>query len=173
MNAVLVYLGIFLVKMIEVSIATIRIVLITKEERLKAGIIAFFEVLIWIGVVSVVLDGITEDPLKAVVYALAFALGNVLGSKLENKIGIGTVSIEVIVHKADGKPVSQALRQQGIPVTAIDAYGMNDARELLLMRVPRRKAKKTMKLVRSLVTDCVITITDVKPVSGGYRVFRK
>ena len=79
--------------------ATLRIVLITKDERTKGAIIGFFEVILWVILVSTVLTNITADPTKVVVYALGFAVGNFVGSKFENYLAIGTTNIEAIVRK--------------------------------------------------------------------------
>ncbi len=173
MSPILLYLVIFLVKVFEVSLATLRIVLITKDERLKGAIIGFFEVIIWVLVVSAVLQNITEDPFKVVVYAFGFAVGNYVGSLLENKLAIGNTNVEVITHKSDGKKMSKHLRENGLAVTSVPAYGMNDRREILYMHVPRKKVQPTVKLIRQFKEDVVITINDIKPVYGGYRVLKK
>lgn len=173
MTGIVLYILIFFVKVFEVSLATLRIVLITKDERFKGAIIGFFEVIIWVLVVSTVLSNITADPFKVVVYAFGFAVGNFVGSKLENYLAIGTTNIEAIVHKKDGKPLSIALRERGYAVTAVEAFGMNDRREILYMHVQRKKVKAVTALIKSFQEDCVITIHDIKPVYGGYSLFRK
>lgn len=173
MERFVLYIIILFIKILEVSLATLRIVLITKDERLKGAIIGFFEVIIWVIVVSTVLKNVTEDPFKVVVYALGFAIGNFVGSKFENYLAIGTTNIEVITHKKDGKALSIALRKEGYPVTAVEAYGMNDRREILYIRIPRKEVNKTVQFIRSFQQDVVITINDIKPVYGGYRTHRK
>ncbi|AIO19106.1 hypothetical protein KQ51_01229 [Candidatus Izimaplasma bacterium HR1] len=173
MSGITLYLVIFVVKVIEVSLATLRMVLITKDERVKGAAIGFFEVIIWVLVVSAVLQNITEDPFKVVVYALGFAVGNFLGSLLENKLAIGVTNIEVIAHKLHGKKLAKHLRANGLAVTSVSAYGMNDKREILYMHIPRKKVKQTVKQIRSFQEDVVITVNDIKPVYGGYKLMRK
>ncbi len=173
MNPILLYVLIFVIKVFEVSMATLRIVLITKDERVKGMFIGFFEVIIWVMIVSTVLQDITADPFKIVVYALGFSVGNFLGSKLENFFAIGDSSIEVITHKIDGKKMAKHLRAHGLAVTSVNAYGMNDKREILYLHVPRKNVPDTIKLIRSFEEDVVITISDIKPVYGGYRALRK
>ena len=173
MSGILLYVVIFVVKVIEVSLATLRIVLITKDERVKGAAIGFFEVIIWVLIVSAVLQNITEDPFKIVVYALGFAVGNYIGSLLENKLAIGVTNIEVIAHKIHGKKLAKHLRTNGLAVTSVSAYGMNDKREILYMHTPRKKVKQTVKMIRSFQEDVVITVNDIKPVYGGYKLMRK
>lgn len=173
MSPILIYVLIFVIKVFEVSLATLRIVLITKDERTKGAFIGFFEVIIWVLVVSTVLNGITEDPFKIVVYALGFAVGNFAGSKLENFFAIGDTNIEVITHKVDGKKMAKHLRTNGLAVTSVNAYGMNDKREILYLHVPRKNVRSTIELIRQFQEDVVITINDIKPIYGGYRSLRK
>lgn len=173
MTGVLLYLVIFFVKIFEVSLAILRIVLITKGEKVKGAMIGFFEVMIWVWLAATVLTNITEDPLKVVVYALGFAIGNYTGSLMESYLAIGTTNIEVIVHKEHGKGLSIALREIGLAVTAVEAYGMNDKKEILYLHVPRKKVTQTVKIIKSFQNDVVITLNDIKPVYGGFGSLKK
>lgn len=173
MENILLYLMILILKTIEVSMATLRIVLITKDERLKGAVIGFFEVVLWVILVSTVLNSITEDPFKVVVYALGFAIGNYVGSLLENLLAIGTTNIEAIVKKEHGKELSKLLRDTGLAVTCVDAYGMQSPREILYLHVKRKQVKQTIKLIKSYQHNVVITINDIKPIYGGYKLIRK
>lgn len=173
MNQFLVYGFILVFKTIEVSMATLRIVLITKDERLKGAIIGFFEVMLWVVLVSTVLSNVTQDPIKVVIYALGFAIGNYVGSLIENYLAIGTSNIEAIVLKQDGKKLSKDLRDNGFAVTAVNAYGMSNEREILYIHIPRKKVKQTVSLIKSLQENVVITINDIKPIYGGYKTLRR
>ena len=173
MNSIVLYILILVLKTIEVSLATLRIVLITKDERLKGAIIGFFEVVLWVILVSTVLTDITTDPIKVVIYALGFAIGNFVGSKLENYLAIGTTNIEAIVLKEHGKELSKMLRTIGLAVTSVEAYGMNNKREILYLHVPRKQVNETVKLIKSFQHNVVITINDIKPIYGGYRLLKK
>ena len=167
------YLIIFVVKVIEVAMATVRIVLITRGEKFKGSVIAFFEVLIWVLITATVLLDVTSDPFKVIVFSFAFAFGNYFGTILESKLGIGTLKIEAIVPKIKGREISKALRDLGFGVTATDAYGRDERREILYMHVPRRKMDHTIQLIRSFEQTSMITVNDIKPVYGGYGILRK
>lgn len=166
----LVYLIILVAKIIEVSMMTIRIVYITKDERLIGAIIAFFEVLIWISIVSTVVSNITDDPYKMIVYALGFAMGSFVGSKIENIIGVGNVTIEAIVKEEHGLELIGKLRAEGYAVTKVDADGMNFKRHILLLHVPRKRVKKLVSFIRNNQNNVVITINDIKPIYGGFNI---
>ncbi len=50
---------------------------------------------------------------------------------------------------------------------------MHDKREILYLHVPRKKVKQTVNRIRDYKEDVVITINDIKPVYGGYKLHRK
>lgn len=170
---IVVYVLIFIVKLIEVAMAVVRIVLITKGEKLKGSVIGFFEVIIWVIVAATVITDITEDPFKVVVYAFAFAIGNYVGSLVEKIMALGTVKIEAIVKKLHGKTLSSELRTMGFAVTAVDAYGRDDRKEVLFLHVPRRRVDETIHVIKSFQKDVVITVNDIRPIYGGHGILRK
>lgn len=162
----MIYLFIVMFKIVEVSISTVRIVLITKGERKIGAFIAFFEVSLWVILVSTVLNNITEDPLKIIAYALGFSIGNFLGSVLEERIGIGMSEMTVIVREEHGLPLATQLREKGYAVTLIHGEGKNHPRFVLMMFVPRKKVKSCVELIKETQENAVITVSDKKPIYG-------
>ncbi len=171
--AVLFYLMIFVAKMIEVSIATTRIVLITRGERVLGAFLGFFEVIIWIILVSTVLTNISEDPIKVVVYAAGFAFGNYMGSVVEQKLAIGNMRVEAIVMEEHGDDLANQIRSHGHAVTVIDGKGMNYDRKVLLMNIRRKDYPDVVSQIKATQSNVVITANDIKPVYGGYGLLKK
>lgn len=169
----LLYFVIFFVKIIEVSLGTIRIVLINKGERTIGAIIGFFEVTIWITLVGKVIADISSDPWKAIAYSLGFACGNYVGSVIEEKLGIGMSEIQVIVLKEDGEKLANAIRDEGFAVTVVEGQGKNFPRNILFMYVKRRKINKALKLIRDNQENAVITVSEAKPLYGGFNMLRR
>lgn len=167
---ILTYVAILVAKIIEVSLMTVRMVLITKGERKIGAIIAFFEVLLWVFIVSTVLNDISSDPIKAIVYALGFSLGSYFGSKVEEKIGIGVSEIKAIVKAEHGPELVGFLREQGYAVTVVEGQGKNLARHILFMYVKRKKVKEVVDQLTECQENAVITVSDTKPVYGGYLI---
>lgn len=164
----MIYIIILFAKIIEVSLMTIRTVLITKGERKVAAVIGFIEVILWIYIASNVISDLSGNPLKAIAYAGGFALGNYFGSKLEEKIGIGLSEIKVNVHESDADPLAHELREDGFAVTMIKAHGRCSDRAILSLFVSRKKIDYVIKKVTSIQKTSFITTSDIKPVYGGY-----
>lgn len=173
MNEFILVLFIILGRIVEVSIGTIRIVIITKGERKLGSVLAFVEVALWAVLAGSVLSSITEYPHRIIAYAFGFAAGNYLGSILEEKIGIGLSQMQVVLLEKDSAEVTEALRDAGFAVTQVKAQGKTDPRELLILYVPRKRIKECTQLIRTVQENAVITITDSKPIYGGYGFLKK
>ena len=163
------YIIIFIAKTIEVSIATIRLVYVNKGERVKGAILGFFEILIWLLVVSSVLNNIADDPFKIIAYAAGFSLGNYLGVSIESKIAVGLASIQVVVDKNTGDVLANILRDNEFGVTIIDGKGKDDnQKNLLFIQLKRRKIPVAIKLIKETDPSAYISVNDVKSIVGGF-----
>lgn len=165
----LLYLIIFCAKIVEVSISTVRLVLINKGERVKGAILGFVEIMIWLVVVSSVLTNIAEDPIKVLIYAAAFSLGNYIGVTIESKIAVGLASIQVVVNQKDGELLADALRDQEYGVTIIEGKGKDESvKSLLFIQLKRKKIPEAVKVIKQNNPNAYITINDIKSMLGGY-----
>lgn len=163
------YIIIFCAKIIEVSVSTIRLVLINKGERVKGAILGFIEIMIWLIVVSSVLNNITEDPIKVFIYAIAFSMGNFIGVTIESKIAVGLASIQVVVGEETGEILAEVLRDESYGVTIIDGRGKDDSKKsLLFIQLKRKKIPEAVKLIKQTAPSAYITVNDIKSMMGGY-----
>ncbi len=164
-----IYFVIFFGKILEVTVATLRMVLINRGERVKGTIIAFFDILLWLIITGTVLDGFKEDPLRMVVFALAFAVGNYLGSWLENKLAFGLSSIQIIVPESPkSKQLADALRDCHFAVTVVKGTGRNGNRELLILHLKRKRIAEAIRIINTNFPGAVIAVNDSKAIRGGY-----
>lgn len=168
MHPIVLYIVIFTAKIIEVTIGVFRMVLITKGERKLATIIAFFEIIIWLLVVSTVLVNITEDPFKVLAYAAGFAFGQMFGSLLEDKIALGNIRVEIIADEQVGIKLANHLRENNFGVTTMEASGMTCKKMIIFLYAARKQIKHIMDLCNEISKELVITVDDIKPISGGY-----
>ena len=173
MDPVLLYIVIFIAKIIEVTIGVFRMVLITKGERKLATVIAFFEIVIWLLVVSTVLVDITEDPFKVLAYAAGFAFGQMFGSLLEDKIALGNIRVEIIADEDIGIKLANHLRDNKFGVTTIEASGMTHKKMIIFLYAARKQMKNILNLCNEVSKDLVITVDDIRPLAGGYYKIRK
>jgi uncharacterized protein YebE (UPF0316 family) len=155
-------------KAVEVSIATLRIILVNKGFRKEGVFISFFEIVLWIIIVSSVLSGITEAPIKALAYALGFSLGIYLGSKIENKLAFGKVLIHAISSKETAIKLSQLIREAGYGVTSLNAQGKDVERCVLMIFANRKGKEEIIKLIERETPDAMIVSNEVFVIRGGF-----
>lgn len=164
----LIYIFIFFAKILEVSLATVRIVLVNRGEKLKGAIIGFFEVLLWVIVVSNVLNGLQEDPAKLIIYCLAFALGNYIGVIIENKLAIGKSCIQAVIGADKKEELSEALRAKGFGVTNIMGEGKDGPVDVLMIYLKRKRLEEAIAQIRDYCPKALITVNDVRQMRNGF-----
>lgn len=159
---------IFCSRIIEVSMGTLRIILINKGYRKQGVILAFFEVTIWVFIASRVIGGISEQPIKGIVYSLGFATGVFVGSKLENYLAFGKVLIQTITSVDNGLRLAEELRKSGYGVTTIEAKGKDTDRTVLMIYTNRKGKEQLIKLIHDADENAMIISNDITTLQGGY-----
>ncbi|MFA5569915.1 MAG: DUF2179 domain-containing protein [Sphaerochaetaceae bacterium] len=164
-----IYVVIFFGKILEVTVSTLRMVLINRGERMKGTIIAFFDILLWLIITGTVLQGYQEDPLRIFIFAFAFAVGNYTGSWFEDKLAFGLSSMQVIVPVVEEQEsLATLLRSRGYAVTVLMGTGRNGPREILLLHVKRKQILDAEHFIKENSPDAVMVVSDSKVISGGY-----
>jgi uncharacterized protein YebE (UPF0316 family) len=164
-----IYVIIFFGKILEVTVSTIRMVLINRGERGKGTIVAFFDSGLWLLITGTVLDGFQEDPMRMIVFALAFAVGNYMGSWFEDKLAFGLSSIQVIVPEGPSSvELADTLRKDNFAVTVIKGTGRNGNRDILMLHLKRKRIAEAVNLVNTMLPGAVVVVNDSKIISGGY-----
>ena len=168
-STIWVYLFIFFGKIFEVSFGTLRIVLINRGERTIGSMIAILEISLWLVVASSVLVGFKTDFLKGIVYALAFACGNYIGSWLDELLAFGLSSMQVVMPDlASAKEAEACLREKGFGITSLDVHGRDDDRSMLIMTMQRKRLPQAIAILEEHCNGAVVTVSDIKVQRGGY-----
>jgi uncharacterized protein YebE (UPF0316 family) len=172
-NSVWVYVLIFFAKLIEVSMMTVRLILVNRGMRTLGAIISFVEVLLWVFVVAGVLTSFTSSPLKGVMYAAGFANGVWVGGIIEEKIALGKSVLQIIIPVEKSASVSKAIRDLGVGVTEVAAKGHKSEKEILIVFLERKTSKKVIEVTRAIAPDAVISSNEATTIYGGYLPARK
>jgi len=162
----MIYILIFFAKLLEVAIATVRMVLTARGNRIAASLLSAVEISIWIVVTSTVLLGLSEDPLRAVAFGLAFVVGIFLGIVIEDKLALGLAQIEVIAEFEEAKEITKTLRDSGYGVTTYDCEGLDGKKLSIVMKVLRKDIPQTMKLLREY-EHLFVAVTDIRKLTIG------
>ena len=160
---VLLPIMIFLMRITDVSIGTIRIIFVTRGNRLVAPILGFFEVLVWIIAISNIIQHL-DNWICYVAYAGGFATGNYVGMLIEERLAIGVCLIRVIAQK-EIAVLSSVLNEKGYSTTTLDARGKLDNVNVIFLIVKRKDAGNAISLIKEYNPKAFYTIEDIRYVS--------
>jgi len=153
--------AIFLARLADVSLGTVRTILVFRGLRSLAAAVGFLEVLIWLAAAARVIGNL-DAWYMAFGYAAGFAAGNYAGVWIEQRLAIGAELLRVISTER-GIDVAQRLRRTGLSV--IELAGRNeDGRgvEVLYLTVPRRRIGEVLREVAEIDSGAICTTTDIR-----------
>jgi uncharacterized protein YebE (UPF0316 family) len=153
--------GIFALRILDVSIGTLRITYLVRGRRLIAGGLSFFESLVWLTAAAQVITSL-DAPLKFVAYAAGYATGTVLGVSIERWIAAGDTLLRVVTP-VSSPPVEVPLRSAGYYVTSLNAQGRDGDVRVLFTVLPRRKVPAALKIVRAASPNAYVTLEATTP----------
>lgn len=159
---------IFCAKIIEVSIGTLRLILLARKEKRIAPIVAFVEVLIWIVTIGIIFQNLTNF-MAYFAYAAGFAVGNFSGMLIEEKMALGNSLIRVITRK-DARKLVSFLNKSKVPITTIDAKSGKKHVSLIYIHTKRKKLKSLIRKIKKYNPHAFFSVQDVSMVSEGATV---
>jgi len=162
---------IFLSRITDVSLGTVRLIFVSRGMKYVAPIVGFFEVLIWILVIGQIMQHLS-NPICYVAYAGGFATGNFVGLLIAEKLSLGMVLIRVITPKEIGGLV-ECLKQRRYGVTSIEGQGANGPVEIVFTIVARRDVGTVVELVKKFNPQAFYSIEEVDFAERGVFPIRK
>lgn len=160
---------IFLARIVDVSMGTIRLLFISKGYRRYATILGFFEVLIWIMAIGQIMKNL-NNWVCYFAYAGGFAAGTYVGLSLDERLSIGRVVVRVVTSK-DATELLDYLRSADYGVTSIDAEGSTGPVKVILTIIERKDLAKVLEAVKRFNPNAFYTISDIRSVSREGGIF--
>ncbi len=163
---IIIPLLIMIARIIDVSIGTVRIIFVARGRATIAAVLGFFEVVIWIIAISQVLANLTNFSCY-LGYGLGFAIGNILGIKIEKKIAFGLQMITIVTaNKLDVLPM--LLRDEGYGVTTVNGKGAKGDVKIIYAVVERKDVQNVIETVNSTEPGSFVTVEDMVSLHRGY-----
>lgn len=164
MPLLLAVLVIFGLRLIDVSMGTLRIVFLVEGRTRLAGLTAFLESLVWTVAAVLVLNDL-DSPWKILAYAGGYAAGTMLGGVLERRIGLGDRLVR-IVSPLDAPQTHHRLHEEGYPVTVVNGEGRHGEVRISFTFVPRRKVAEVMDMIREVNPEAFVTVEESTLANG-------
>ena len=157
---------IFMLRVSDMTLDTLRVLMVMRGRKPIAWVLGFFQASIFILAISSVLSNLS-NLLNVIGYAAGFATGNVVGMLVEERLAIGHINLSIVSPNL-GTAVADRLRDEGYAITEIPARGKNGVVTLLNSSVLRRNVRHVRGVVNEIDPEAFITAEDVRPVWRGF-----
>lgn len=157
-------LMIMFMRIADVTLGTVRTLMVVQGRKYQAGILGFIEVTIWIFAIRHVMMHL-DNMWNILGYSTGFALGNVLGIYVEQKFGVGFVQLYAIsLHYVD--KIADELRRNKFGVTILPGEGGRGGVAVLVILTTRRRQNDAIKIIDEIDPKAFISIQSATPYRG-------
>ncbi len=153
---------IFTARLVDVTLATLRHILIYKGARAIVPALAFVEVTIWLVAITQIMQNLNNWACF-IGFAAGFSAGSYAGMVIEEKLALGYQLVRVVAEGSSDELLS-TLAKYRFGVTRIKATGCMGNVEVFLIVSERRKLKNLLALITALNPTPFYTVEDVRSV---------
>nr|WP_037341906.1 DUF5698 domain-containing protein [Salinicoccus luteus] len=165
-NPWLMVLVIFVINIVYVSFLTLRTISTLKGYRYTAAIFSILETFVYVIGLGLVLENLDQFQ-NVVAYAFGFGVGILVGLRIEEKLALGYLVVNVITSEID-KDLPKNLRDLGYGVTHGYQYGRDGERMTLQILTPRKYERKLIATIKELDERAFIITHEPKNINGGF-----
>lgn len=154
---------IFSLNAVSTTLGNLKTMLLTKGAATRAVYITtFIDALVCAITLKVIAD------FSGILCILAFASGRLggvyWGTRIERKLALGTLEINIYKHPREGIALADDLREMGYSVTTYKGQGINGTERLdLTIIIPRRELPNLRRVIGNRIN---MTIKDVSKIYG-------
>ena len=168
MGLLLLCVKIFFIRILDVSLGTVRTIVTIKGKTALASIIGFVEVFVWFVIVKEALNTPETSIFIAIAYAGGYAAGTAIGSIISDKFIEGNLTIQAIL--SNNNDTVNSIRKAGYAVSVIDVKGRDEGQPkyLLFMEINKKRLSHLKKVIKELDDKAFIVVNETKMVHNGY-----
>lgn len=155
---------IMMARVVDVSLDTIRVIMVAKGYRNLAPFIGFFQSFIWLITITRIMANL-DNWFTYLGYAMGFGLGTYVGMILEGKLALGYELIRVIT-KREADLLVDRLREQGFPVTTVPGMGRDGEVGVVYVIIRRKVLREVVGIIQQFNPNAFYTIEDMRFVSN-------
>jgi len=162
---------IFLLRIVDVTLDTMRVLFMVRGRRGPAGILGFLMALVWIIAVGNAMKHL-DSIWHILGYAAGYGTGTMVGITIENLVAYGLVQLR-IVSKHGGVEIAEGLRDRGYGATEFSGFGRDSAVEIVQSVVQRAHLDEVLAIVDRFDDAAFVTVEDPQVLRGGSVVSRE
>jgi uncharacterized protein YebE (UPF0316 family) len=154
---------IFMARVSDVTLGTLRMVSVSRGQKVVAAVLGFFEVLIWLAAISYILQHLTTV-INYLAYAAGFATGNYLGLAIEERLAFGLLQVTIITNK-DARALIEHLQERNFGITSVSAMGVTGRVRVVYSVIQRKHLEELRQIVRRFNPQAFMTVQNVREAS--------
>ena len=160
---------IFFIRIIDVTLGTVRTIYTVKDKTFVASAIGFFEVLVWFFIAKEALDTSNNNIIIGVFYALGFSAGTYIGSNISKKVIKGNLLVQIITENASNDWLD-TLRNEGFAVSVFDIREKDGHPDkyMFFIEINKNDFTRLKKIIREYDKNAFIIASESKVVINGY-----
>lgn len=169
MELFLLCLKIFIVRIIDVSLGTVRTLITVKGKNFLAALVGFIEVFVWFLVVREAINTDSNSIFIVIAYSGGFATGTYLGGILSDKLIKGNLSVQVITSNKDKKMIG-TIRKEGYAVSIMNIKGLDEENDkyMLFIEINKKRLEHLKEIIKKIDDKAFIVVNETKYVQNGY-----
>ena len=157
---------IFALRIVDVSMAILRILMVMRGRKALAWIFGFIQAFVYAVALRQVFADLGSLP-NILGYAAGFATGTVVGIWLEERLAVGYGHVRIMSTRF-GSALTDQLRAAGYGVTMVAGRGRDGSVDVLMTSVPRKQVRGVRAVVEAVDPDAFITVENVRPLNKGF-----
>ncbi len=166
LDGVMLAVAIFALRVFNNALGTVRVVFITRDQRLWAAVLAFIEALTFAVVISSVVKDLS-NALNLMAYCLGFSVGGYVGMAIEARFITSYVIATIITHTY-GREIAAALRERGFGVTETFGEGRDGEVHMLRSVIARRDVPDFLTIIRQIHKDAFVSMEEARAIQHGW-----
>jgi len=159
---------IFFARILDVSVGTLRLILMGRGYKKVAPLLGFIEIFIWVIAISKIMENL-NNWVNYIFYAGGFSAGTYIGMYIEEKLAIGKVMVRIITRRG-AEPLIKTIRKNGFGVTYVEARGSQEDVHVIFTTCKRKRLNKLLALVHDYNPKAFYTIEDIRYATDEYEV---
>ncbi len=157
---------IFVLRIIGVTLATLRVLIMMRGRKILAASMGFFEVLVYVLAIGQVVNNL-GNVWNLLGYCLGFAAGTLIGMSIEERLALGYATIR-IVSRYNGQHMADAIRVAGYGATIDWGQGRDGTVGIVYVTVRRREIDAVVNLADEVDDEAFVTVEDTRTIRRGY-----
>ena len=161
--------SIFLLRVLNYAISTIRTVMISRGRRWMASGLAFIEAFLFAVVIASIVTDISTNILNLLAYCIGAAAGGWVGMAIESRFITSYLTVNIIPHlKEAGHTIAVALRDAGFGVTETFGEGREGPTSMLRCVVTKREVQPLLRISRDIDANAFVSIEEAQAIHRGW-----